>query len=77
MNIVKLKISSYEIDDAILSDKQTSMVRIPCNSDTEFCMQLDGWDEHTSIPATINEQPVLLYRHLYDKERDHWVMRVA
>ncbi|EPL6452999.1 DUF1480 family protein [Providencia vermicola] len=77
MCIVKLKISSYEINDAVMETHKSDTVSIPCDSDTDFCMQLDGWDEHTSIPATIDEKPVLLYRHRYDKENHHWVMKVA
>ncbi|BBG59052.1 Protein of uncharacterised function (DUF1480) [Providencia rustigianii] len=77
MCIVKLKISSYEINDAVMPEKYHDTLSIPCDSDSEFCMQLDGWDEHTSIPATIDEKPVLLYRQRYDKENHHWVMRVA
>ncbi|SPY77721.1 DUF1480 family protein [Providencia rustigianii] len=77
MCTVKLKISSYEINDAVMPEKYHDTLSIPCDSDSEFCMQLDGWDEHTSIPATIDEKPVLLYRQRYDKENHHWVMRVA
>ena len=77
MSIVKLKISSYEINDAVMADKRSDTVSIPRDSDSEFCMQLDGWDEHTSIPATLNEKPVLLYRQRYDKENHHWLMRIA
>ncbi|CAG9421157.1 YebV family protein [Providencia sp. PROV188] len=77
MSIVKLKISSYEINDAVMADKRSDTVSIPCDSDSEFCMQLDGWDEHTSIPATLDEKPVLLYRQRYDKENHHWLMRIA
>ncbi|MBP6121393.1 MULTISPECIES: DUF1480 family protein [Providencia] len=77
MCIVKLKISSYEINDAVMPDQKSDTVSIPCDSDTDFCMQLDGWDEHTSIPATIDEKPVLLYRDRYDKENHHWVMKLA
>ncbi|SQH13139.1 DUF1480 family protein [Providencia heimbachae] len=77
MCIVKLKISSYEINDAVMPNQKSDTVSIPCDSDTDFCMQLDGWDEHTSIPATIDEKPVLLYRDRYDKENHHWVMKLA
>ena len=77
MSIVKLKIYSYEISDAVIPDHKSNLVCIPCDSDTDFCMQLDGWDEHTSIPATLDEKQVLLYRDRYDKENHHWVMKVA
>lgn len=77
MSIVNLKISSYEINDAIMTGHKSDLVSIPCDSDTEFCMQLDGWDENTSIPALINEKPVLLYRQRYYKDNHHWIMRVA
>ncbi|HGN1705765.1 TPA: DUF1480 family protein [Providencia rettgeri] len=77
MCIVKLKISSYEINDAVMASHKSDTVSIPCDSDTDFCMQLDGWDEHTSIPATLDEKPVLLYRHRYDKENHHWIMKLA
>ena len=66
MKKAKLKISTYVIDDALLSDTAENTISIPCELDTEFCMQLDGWYENTSIPVTLNNKPVLLYRHYYD-----------
>lgn len=77
MKKAKLKISTYVIDDALLSDAAENTISIPCESDTEFCMQPDGWDENTSIPATLDNKPVLLYRHYYDKKKHHWVMRIV
>ena len=40
-------------------------------------MQLDGWDENTSIPAQLKDKNILLYRHAYDKENHHWILKVA
>ncbi|EQC00618.1 YebV family protein [Photorhabdus temperata] len=80
MNQTKLRISSYEIDDAILSsptEEDDTTISIPCNSDRELCMQLDGWDEHTSIPALLNDKHILLYRKHYDRQKHAWVMRVV
>ncbi|OCQ53317.1 hypothetical protein Ppb6_01426 [Photorhabdus australis subsp. thailandensis] len=80
MNQTKLRISSYEIDDAILSQPSAgddTTISIPCNSDRELCMQLDGWDEHTSIPALLNDKQILLYRKHYDRQNHAWVMRVV
>ncbi|MEX5925105.1 DUF1480 family protein [Providencia hangzhouensis] len=77
MCIVKLKISSYEINDAVMASHKSNTVSIPCDSDTDFCMQLDGWDEHTSIPATLDEKPVLLYRNGADRRKSPWVMKLT
>ncbi|EEP89636.1 hypothetical protein ykris0001_160 [Yersinia kristensenii ATCC 33638] len=40
-------------------------------------MQLDGWDENTSIPATLDGKDTLLYKKHYDQHQDAWVMRVT
>ncbi|VTP61887.1 Protein of uncharacterised function (DUF1480) [Serratia rubidaea] len=40
-------------------------------------MQLDGWDEHTSIPATLNGKQLLLYKQHYDRQQDAWIMRIG
>ncbi|SUI68243.1 Protein of uncharacterised function (DUF1480) [Serratia marcescens] len=40
-------------------------------------MQLDGWDEHTSIPAILDGKQSLLYKQHYDRQADAWVMRLA
>ncbi|PLR40494.1 DUF1480 domain-containing protein [Chimaeribacter coloradensis] len=74
-----VKIGSYEIDDAERSAPDhtgTNTLRIPCKSDPELCMQLDGWDDHTSIPALLDGQQSILYKEHYDKAGDAWVMRL-
>lgn len=76
-----VKIGTFEIDDAHLSpaNGQTegdSTLSIPCKSDPDLCMQLDGWDEHTSIPAVLNGKQSLLYKHHYDSQADAWVMKL-
>lgn len=74
-----LKIGSYEIDDAKLSTpeaKAGDKVRIPCKSDPDLCMQLDAWDESTSIPAILNGRHSVLYKERYDSQQDEWVMRL-
>ncbi|MBS0969996.1 DUF1480 domain-containing protein [Chimaeribacter arupi] len=78
MGKTTVKIGSYEIDDAEHSasdERGGPTLRIPCKSDPELCMQLDGWDENTSIPATLNGQQSILYKQHYDKAEDVWVMR--
>ena len=80
MKKITLKIACYEIEDITLkhsSDNQLAYIHIPCDYDTEFCMQLDGWDENTSIPAQLKDKNILLYRHAYDKENHHWILKVA
>lgn len=71
-----VKIGHFEIDDAELLAQQTSL-SIPCKSDPDLCRQLDGWDEHTSIPAFLDGKPLTLYRHHYDAQSDAWIMRLA
>jgi hypothetical protein len=73
-----VKIGSFEVDDAHLSSssEQASTLAIPCKSDPDLCMQLDGWDEHTSIPAMLNGKQSLLYKQHYDRQTDAWVMRL-
>ncbi|AHG22302.1 hypothetical protein Z042_23890 [Chania multitudinisentens RB-25] len=76
-----VKIGSFEVDDAhLLSASEHaaghSTLAIPCKSDPDLCMQLDGWDEHTSIPATLDGKQSLLYKQYYDQHTDAWVMRL-
>lgn len=80
MKKTTLKIACYEIEDITLkhsSDNQLTYIHIPCDYDKEFCMQLDGWDENTSIPAQLKDRNILLYRHAYDKDSHHWILKVA
>ncbi|ATM96067.1 Protein of uncharacterised function (DUF1480) [Yersinia frederiksenii] len=75
-----VKIRDFEVDDAVLSAplaKGENTLSIPCKSDPELCMQLDGWDEQTSIPATLDGKDRLLYKKHYDRHQDAWVMRVT
>lgn len=78
MSKTVVKIGSFEVDDAHLSTatEQNPTLTIPCKSDPELCMQLDGWDEHTSIPATLNGKQSLLYKQHYDCQADAWIMRL-
>ncbi|EFE94444.1 MULTISPECIES: DUF1480 family protein [Serratia] len=82
MSVSVVKIGSFEVDDAYLSTSSEQaegkgILTIPCKSDPDLCMQLDGWDEHTSIPAVLNGKQLLLYKQHYDRQADAWVMRVA
>ncbi|CAM3458707.1 MULTISPECIES: DUF1480 family protein [Yersinia] len=75
-----LKIGSFEIDDAQISPQQTkgeNTLSIPCKSDPDLCTQLDGWDEHTSVPALLDGKQTLLYKKHYDRHQDAWVMRMT
>ncbi|CNI13498.1 Protein of uncharacterised function (DUF1480) [Yersinia frederiksenii] len=75
-----VKIRNFEVDDAVLSAPQAkgeNTLSIPCKSDPDLCMQLDGWDEQTSIPATLDGKDRLLYKKHYDRHQDAWVMRVT
>ncbi|AUQ42937.1 DUF1480 family protein [Yersinia ruckeri] len=75
-----LKIGSFEIDDAqVISPltKGEDTLSIPCKSDPELCTQLDGWDEHTSVPARLDGKDILLYKKHYDRHQDAWVMRMT
>lgn len=76
-----VKIGSFEVDDAHLTPASEHAegkvtLAIPCQSDPDLCMQLDGWDEHTSIPAMLDGQQSLLYKQHYDRHADAWVMRL-
>jgi hypothetical protein len=72
-----VKIGSFKVDDAHLSSGEgNDILAIPCKSDPDLCMQLDGWDEHTSIPAILNGKDSLLYKQHYDRQADAWVMRL-
>lgn len=55
MSKTVVKIGSFEVDDAHLhaGADRAGTLSIPCKSDPDLCMQLDGWDEHTSIPAIL------------------------
>ncbi|KEA52927.1 MULTISPECIES: DUF1480 family protein [Mangrovibacter] len=77
MTKTSVRIGAYEIDDAELhSGKEGTTLTIPCKSDPDLCMQLDAWDEQTSIPAQMDGATSELYRQDYDKTTDAWVMRV-
>jgi hypothetical protein len=74
-----VRIGSFEIYDAQLSKpdaKGGDTLRIPCKSDAGLCMQLDGWDEKTSIPAILDGRHSILYKQHYDKDEDAWIMRL-
>jgi hypothetical protein len=79
MSKTVVKIGSFEVDDAHLhaTADRAGTLSIPCKSDPDLCMQLDGWDEHTSIPAILNGKRSLLYKQHYDRQADAWVMRLA
>lgn len=77
MSKTVVKIGSFEVDDAHLHADRSGTLSIPCKSDPDLCMQLDGWDEHTSIPAILNGKQSLLYKQHYDRQTDAWVMRLA
>jgi len=77
-----VRIGQYEVHDARLSlsashPEKPSTLSIPCDSDPELCMQLDGWDEHTSVPAYLDGEHGLLYRQHYDQQENAWVLRLA
>ncbi|WP_058912895.1 DUF1480 family protein [Entomohabitans teleogrylli] len=74
-----VKIGIFEIDDAELHHENhgNRTLSIPCKSDPDLCMQLDAWDDDTSIPAVLNGEHSVLYRHRYDSQSDAWVMRLA
>lgn len=76
-----VRIGIFEVDDAELSavpDRQLGghTLSIPCKSNPDLSLQLDGWDEHTSVPATLNGKASVLYRNHYDRLSDAWIMRV-
>lgn len=74
-----LRIGIFEIDDAELKGEHSGdrTLSIPCKSDPDLCMQLDAWDDDTSIPAVLDGEHSVLYRHRYDSQSDAWVMRLA
>ena len=81
MGITVVKIGRFEVDDAHLTPAAEHAegkvtLAIPCKSDPDLCMQLDGWDEHTSIPAMLNGQLSLLFKQHCDRQADAWVMRL-
>lgn len=77
-----VRIGIFEVEDAELSKTPDSQLKshtlsIPCKSNTDLCMQLDGWDEQTTVPALLDGKNELLYRNHYDRQSDAWVMRFA
>ncbi|EHM46683.1 hypothetical protein HMPREF0454_00548 [Hafnia alvei ATCC 51873] len=77
-----VRIGIFEVEDAELSKAPDTQLNshtlsIPCKSNTDLCMQLDGWDEHTTVPAVLDGKNALLYRNHYDRQSDAWVMRFA
>lgn len=74
-----VRIGTFEIDDAEISGEGpgTRTLSIPCKSDPDLCMQLDAWDDETSIPAVLNGEHSVLFRNHYDHQADAWIMRLA
>ena len=75
-----VKISIFEIDDAELSSTQSkgeNTLSIPCQSDPNLSMQLDGWDAQISIPALLDGKHTMLYKKHYDRVQDAWIMRLT
>ncbi|HFZ8993136.1 TPA: DUF1480 family protein [Citrobacter freundii] len=74
-----VRIGTFEIDDAELQGESPGerTLIIPCKSDPDLCMQLDAWDDDTSIPALLNGEHSVLFRTRYDHQSDAWVMRLA
>jgi hypothetical protein len=79
MTKTNVRIGNFEIDDAELTCEQQGdrTLKIPCKSDPDLCMQLDAWDDETSIPAVLDGEHSVLYRQHYDQQSDAWVMRLA
>ncbi|WNP36413.1 DUF1480 family protein [Enterobacter kobei] len=79
MTKTSVRIGTFEIDDAELQGEQQGerILRIPCSSDPDLCMQLDAWDADTSIPALLDGEHSVLYREHYDEQSDTWIMRLA
>lgn len=79
MTKTSVRIGIFEIDDAELHGEQQGnrTLSIPCKSDPDLCMQLDAWDDETSIPAVLDGEHSVLYRQRYDQKSDAWVMRLA
>jgi hypothetical protein len=78
MGKANVRIGSIEIDDAqhTSPDGQGGdKVHIPCKSDPDLCMQLDGWDENVSVPAVVDGRQSILYKEKYDSQKDEWIMR--
>ncbi|CAJ0991855.1 DUF1480 family protein [Pantoea sp. Nvir] len=71
-----IKIGSYEIIDAEIDGDNLEIVRIPCQTNPSLSYQLDGWDHDTSIPAWIDGEPVNLQIAHYDKQQDHWCVKI-
>lgn len=79
MTKTNVRIGIFEIDDAELHGEQQGdrTLSILCKSDPDLCMQLDAWDDKTSIPAVLDGEHSVLYLQHYDQQRDAWVMRLA
>lgn len=79
MTRICVRIGIFEIEDAELHGEAPGdrTVHIPCKSHPDLCMQLDGWDVDTSIPALLDGRHSILYRTHYDNQNDAWVMHLA
>lgn len=80
MTKTTVKIGGFEVKDAELTagtdTRSLTRLSIPCSSDPDLCKQLDGWDEHTGIPAFLDGNQHILFRQQYDKANDAWIMRL-
>lgn len=79
MTKTSVRIGAFEIDDAELQDgtQGNRTLSIPCKSDPDLCMQLDAWDDETSVPAILDGEHSVLYLKHYDQKSDAWIMRLA
>ncbi|QUG75935.1 DUF1480 family protein [Erwinia sp. E602] len=71
-NIVK--IGRYDVVDAELDGQHFSTVSIPCHTNPGLCVQLDGWDAQTSVPAIVDGKSVDLALGHYDTSSDRWIL---
>jgi len=78
MTRTSVRIGIFEIDDAELHGELQGdrTLSIPCKSDPDLCMQLDAWDDHTSVPAVLDGRHSVLYKEKYDEQKDEWIMRL-
>lgn len=71
-----IRIAHYEIIDANMNEDNLETITIPCKTNPVLSYQLDGWDMETSIPAKINGSSVTLRVDHYDKQYDHYLLRI-
>ncbi|PKH26881.1 hypothetical protein CIG19_03565 [Enterobacterales bacterium CwR94] len=67
-----IKIARYDVVDAEI---EGDSIRIPEKTNPTLSYQLDGWDQDTSVHASLDGDKLDLDLDHYDKDHAGWVLK--